>query len=241
MRLSIQLDVMALTDTTRYVDDPTARRCAPRNHSEQLMVRPGHAWSSRHASAMSWMEPIRNGTSGGFVHPWFLRRARIVCGAQDDAKCCETSPSICPSARKPPVNFGEFHFGLELASPRRCISSCGRFRELGLDEVEWTDEPDNISMKVRDPDRLGRQCFSFDDRCTPSLLGHDAPRLSGMTGELAKLRRAFSPSDLQPHLVETGVVGTILVETRSDLKKRASSWRLRMRMSLSVGLSVGSI
>ncbi|MBV9602587.1 MAG: hypothetical protein JOZ87_37800 [Chloroflexi bacterium] len=39
----------------------------------------------------------------------------------------------------------------------------------------------------------------------------------GMTGELAKLRRAFSPSDLQPHLAETGVVGTILVETRSDL------------------------
>jgi L-fuconolactonase len=40
-----------------------------------------------------------------------------------------------------------------------------------------------------------------------------------MTGELAKLRRPFTPSDLKPHLVETGVVGTILVETRSDLNE----------------------
>ena len=40
-----------------------------------------------------------------------------------------------------------------------------------------------------------------------------------MTGELAKLRRAFTPSDLQPHLAETGVVGTILVETLSDLNE----------------------
>jgi hypothetical protein len=37
-------------------------------------------------------------------------------------------------------------------APRRCISSCERFREFGLDEVEWMDEPDNSSMKVRDPD-----------------------------------------------------------------------------------------
>jgi L-fuconolactonase len=45
---------------------------------------------------------------------------------------------------------------------------------------------------------------------------HDYP---WMTGELAKLRRAFTPTDLQPHLVPTGVVGTILVETRSDLNE----------------------
>jgi L-fuconolactonase len=40
-----------------------------------------------------------------------------------------------------------------------------------------------------------------------------------MTGELSKLRRAYTPSDLQPHLAETGVVGTILVETWPDLNE----------------------
>lgn len=40
-----------------------------------------------------------------------------------------------------------------------------------------------------------------------------------MTGELAKLRRPFTPSDLEPFLAETGVLGTIVVETRSDLNE----------------------
>ena len=49
----------------------------------------------------------------------------------------------------------------------------------------------------------------------------DTTRLDypGMTGALAKLRRAYTPLDLQPHLAETGVVGTIVVETRSDLNE----------------------
>jgi L-fuconolactonase len=43
---------------------------------------------------------------------------------------------------------------------------------------------------------------------------HDYP---WMTDELAPIRRPFAPADLSPHLSATGVVGTVLVQTRSDL------------------------
>jgi L-fuconolactonase len=43
---------------------------------------------------------------------------------------------------------------------------------------------------------------------------HDYP---WMTDELAPIRRPFAPADLAPHLSVTGVVGTVLVQTRSDL------------------------
>jgi L-fuconolactonase len=72
-------------------------------------------------------------------------------------------------------------------------------------------------MKVHDRDRQhGSASRSIID-AHHHFWGATRQQYPGMIGELAKLRRAFSPSDLQPHLVETGVVGTILVETRSDL------------------------
>jgi L-fuconolactonase len=43
---------------------------------------------------------------------------------------------------------------------------------------------------------------------------HDYP---WMTAELAPIKRPFAPADLMPHLSATGVVGTVLVQTRSDL------------------------
>jgi L-fuconolactonase len=43
---------------------------------------------------------------------------------------------------------------------------------------------------------------------------HDYP---WMTDELAPIKRPFAPADLVPHLSATGVVGTVLVQTRSDL------------------------
>jgi L-fuconolactonase len=38
-----------------------------------------------------------------------------------------------------------------------------------------------------------------------------------MTDELAPIKRPFAPADLVPHMSATGVVGTVLVQTRSDL------------------------
>jgi L-fuconolactonase len=43
---------------------------------------------------------------------------------------------------------------------------------------------------------------------------HDYP---WMTDDLAPIRRPFAPADLLPHLSATGVTGTVLVQTRSDL------------------------
>ena len=40
-----------------------------------------------------------------------------------------------------------------------------------------------------------------------------------MTDEQAAIRRPFAPADLQPHLTATSVVGTVLVQTRSDLEE----------------------
>jgi L-fuconolactonase len=43
---------------------------------------------------------------------------------------------------------------------------------------------------------------------------HDYP---WMTDALTPIKRPFAPADLVPHLSATGVVGTVLVQTRSDL------------------------
>jgi catechol 2,3-dioxygenase-like lactoylglutathione lyase family enzyme len=52
----------------------------------------------------------------------------------------------------PPAHVGEFHFGLSLDTPEEVRLLRERSRELELDEVEWWDESDYVSMKVRDPD-----------------------------------------------------------------------------------------
>jgi catechol 2,3-dioxygenase-like lactoylglutathione lyase family enzyme len=52
----------------------------------------------------------------------------------------------------PPADAGEFHFGLSLADAEDVRILRDRSHELGLNEVEWWDEPGYVSMKVRDPD-----------------------------------------------------------------------------------------
>lgn len=131
-------------------------KCAPRNHTDQLKIRPGHAWSFSTVgplSAMSWRELIRNGTSGRSVLRCFLRASGSFVALRMTAKCCDATPASVRSPRRPPANFGVFHFELDPVSLREMhLRPAGRFRELELDEVEWSDETDNISMKVRDPD-----------------------------------------------------------------------------------------
>ena len=122
-------------------------------------------------------------------------------------------------------------------APVQCGRTSQRSAHTVAGRVEWSDERDNGSMKVRDPD-------GQHGSASPSIIdAHhhfwDTTRQDypGMTGELAKLRRAFSPSDLQPHLVETGVVGTIVVETRSDLNetREIPRWRIRSLNFVGVG------
>jgi catechol 2,3-dioxygenase-like lactoylglutathione lyase family enzyme len=52
----------------------------------------------------------------------------------------------------PPPEVGEFHFGISLASPHEVRRFRSRACELELDEFEWWDEPDYVSLKLRDPD-----------------------------------------------------------------------------------------
>ncbi|MBV9897727.1 MAG: amidohydrolase family protein [Chloroflexi bacterium] len=47
-----------------------------------------------------------------------------------------------------------------------------------------------------------------------------------MTAELDRIRRPFSPTDLQPHLAATDVVGTVLVQTRADLDETREFLRI---------------
>jgi hypothetical protein len=66
---------------------------------------------------MSWMELIRNGTSGRSVHPRFVRWRGSFVALRMTAQCCETNPSICPICKNAAANPAEFPFGLDLASP----------------------------------------------------------------------------------------------------------------------------
>jgi hypothetical protein len=52
----------------------------------------------------------------------------------------------------PPINVGEFHFGVSLSDANAVGFARERFRELGLIEHEWSEEPGFASVKVVDPD-----------------------------------------------------------------------------------------
>src|SRR5947207_14620375 len=79
--------------------------------------------------------------------------ARIVCGAQDDSKVLREEPvhlfDLQERRQQIPRNSTSASTS---PAPRTVHLLRERFRELGLDEVEWSDGPDNISMKICDPD-----------------------------------------------------------------------------------------
>jgi catechol 2,3-dioxygenase-like lactoylglutathione lyase family enzyme len=52
----------------------------------------------------------------------------------------------------PPVEHGEFHIGVSLPNGDAVRARRQALRSLGVAEVEWSDEPGYVSVKVRDPD-----------------------------------------------------------------------------------------
>ena len=52
----------------------------------------------------------------------------------------------------PPADHGEFHIGVSLPDGDAVRARREELRTLGLAEVEWSDEPGYVSIKVRDPD-----------------------------------------------------------------------------------------
>jgi catechol 2,3-dioxygenase-like lactoylglutathione lyase family enzyme len=52
----------------------------------------------------------------------------------------------------PPVDHGEFHIGVSLPDGDAVRARREELRLLGPAEVEWSDEPGYVSLKVRDPD-----------------------------------------------------------------------------------------
>jgi catechol 2,3-dioxygenase-like lactoylglutathione lyase family enzyme len=52
----------------------------------------------------------------------------------------------------PPVEHGEFHIGVSLPNRDAVRARREALRSLGVPEVEWSDEPGYVSIKVRDPD-----------------------------------------------------------------------------------------
>ena len=53
---------------------------------------------------------------------------------------------------EPSSAMGETHLGVSLASAAEVVAARGRFRDLGLREVEWCEESGYTSVKVADPD-----------------------------------------------------------------------------------------
>jgi hypothetical protein len=69
--------------------------------------------------------------------------ARIVCGAQDDSK----------ELRDEPVNLSDLEARRQHVSPApRGASHPRAISGVRLDQVEWSDERANVSMKVCNPD-----------------------------------------------------------------------------------------
>ena len=52
----------------------------------------------------------------------------------------------------PPTDHGEFHIGVSLPDGDAVRGRREELRALGLAELEWSDEPGYVSVKVRDPD-----------------------------------------------------------------------------------------
>jgi catechol 2,3-dioxygenase-like lactoylglutathione lyase family enzyme len=52
----------------------------------------------------------------------------------------------------PPTDHGEFHIGVSLPSGDAVRARRDDLLALGAREVEWSDEPGYVSIKVRDPD-----------------------------------------------------------------------------------------
>jgi catechol 2,3-dioxygenase-like lactoylglutathione lyase family enzyme len=55
-------------------------------------------------------------------------------------------------AGSPPPAMGDFHVGVRLDDAAAVHAARARFRDLGLVEHEWTEEPGYTSVKVVDPD-----------------------------------------------------------------------------------------
>jgi catechol 2,3-dioxygenase-like lactoylglutathione lyase family enzyme len=52
----------------------------------------------------------------------------------------------------PPADHGEFHLGVSLPDGDAVRARREVLRSRGLPELEWSDEPGYVSIKVRDPD-----------------------------------------------------------------------------------------
>ena len=52
----------------------------------------------------------------------------------------------------PPSDLGEFHIGMSLPDGDAVRAQRAALRSLGVPELEWSDEPGYVSVKVRDPD-----------------------------------------------------------------------------------------
>jgi catechol 2,3-dioxygenase-like lactoylglutathione lyase family enzyme len=52
----------------------------------------------------------------------------------------------------PPTENGEFHIGVSLRDGDGVRAQRAALRSLGVPELEWSDEPGYVSVKVRDPD-----------------------------------------------------------------------------------------
>jgi catechol 2,3-dioxygenase-like lactoylglutathione lyase family enzyme len=53
---------------------------------------------------------------------------------------------------EPPKSHGEFHVGVSLADGEAVRMKRQELRAAGVPEIEWWDEADYVSIKVRDPD-----------------------------------------------------------------------------------------
>jgi catechol 2,3-dioxygenase-like lactoylglutathione lyase family enzyme len=53
---------------------------------------------------------------------------------------------------EPPTDAGEFHLGVSVPDAQAVRTLRGALRAIDTPEVEWSDEPGYVSVKVRDPD-----------------------------------------------------------------------------------------
>ena len=52
----------------------------------------------------------------------------------------------------PPTDVGEFHIGVSLPDGDAVKAQRTALRSLGVPELEWSEEPGYVSVKIRDPD-----------------------------------------------------------------------------------------
>jgi catechol 2,3-dioxygenase-like lactoylglutathione lyase family enzyme len=53
---------------------------------------------------------------------------------------------------RPPGDAGDFHLGVSLPDGDAVRARRAQLRSMGVPEVEWSDEPGYVSVKVQDPD-----------------------------------------------------------------------------------------